>query len=115
MVGEKFRDLAVDEVMHEYQQGDNVGQMLDESDTNTRYNEALARVQSLMEWQQSCWHGKWSQFWSVWLVSLRRKFLNIDGYARVQAIEMCQARTMTDQALFKQQSEKKGLLGGLLK
>lgn len=114
MAGEKFRDLAVDEVMHEYQQGSDVGQMLDESETNTRYNQELARVQSYMEWNESCWRNRWSMFWEPWLAPLRRKNLNIDGYARVQAIEMCSAKTMTDQALFKKQAEKKGLLGGLL-
>ena len=110
MNGEKFVDKAKRELMYEYEAGGDVECMLEQTDTNSRVNEQMARWCLLVKFISGNWKGGYKGMFDDMVVGLQRHYLNMDGYSRVQAIEMCQAHTITDKNL-SEKREKGGILG----
>ena len=110
MQGEKFVEQVKRERLYdEYQGGDNVSAMLDQSPTNSRNNEGMARVGTVLDGIFGSWRGNWHNLLGDFTTVLERKYLNMEGFARVQAIEMCGAHTMSEKFV-----EEKKSRGGLL-
>jgi hypothetical protein len=115
--GDKFRDEAVKQTLYqdyEELQANNVSQMLDQSETNSRVNQEMARWCLIARMVEGNWKGSWSHFFGSMVADMQRLNLNMDGYSRVQAIDMCAAHTTTEQALANSGKEKRGGLLGLL-
>jgi hypothetical protein len=111
--GDKFRDEAVRATLNDYQEAGDVRQMLDQSETNSRVNQEMARWCLIARMFEGHWRGSWRHFFGSMVPDMQRLNLNMEGYARVQAIDMCAAHTTTEQALANSGKEKKGGLLGL--
>lgn len=108
---EKFVEQVKRERLYdEYQQGGDVSAMLEQSPTNSRVNEAMARWCMIGSQVSKNWRGKYKNLFGSMFDDIQRHFLNMEGYARVQAIDMCAAHTITEKALL-EKKEKGGLLG----
>lgn len=87
-MGDKFVDTAKQAVLYEFQQGDSVGSMLDQSPTNSRTNVGMSRICLCVSMSRLCWRGKWATLFGDFDTALQRHLLSLEGYARLQAIEM---------------------------
>ena len=110
MPGDKFVDQAKRELLYEFQQGGDVGCMLEQSATNSRVNVAMARWCLVAQRVSESWRGKYAKFFDKMIEDLQRHYLSLEGYGRVQAIDMKAAHTITENAL-KEKKEKGGILG----
>ena len=111
MNGEKFVDQAKRELMYEYEAGGDVESMLQQNDTNSRVNESMARWCLLLKFVSGNWRGNYKVLFDGIIEGVQRHYLNMDGYSRVQAIEMCQAHTVTEKGLNEKSKEKGGIVG----
>jgi len=111
MTGEKFVEQVKRERLYdEYQQGDDVSAMLEQSPTNSRVNEGMARVCTVLDAVSDNWRGSWHNLFGDFTVALQRHYLNMEGFSRVQAIEMCGAHAMSEKFI-EEKKAKGGLLG----
>ena len=110
--GDKFSERAKNQLLYEYQEGSEVGQMLEQSETNSRTNQEMSRFVFFCKGFGNGWKGNWSKVFDNVVIDIQRLYLSLDGYARVQAIDMQSAHTITEQQL-QQKAEKKrgGILG----
>lgn len=86
--GDKFVDTAKQALLYEFQQPDTLGAMLDQSPTNTRTNIQMSRVCLCIGMTRITWRGNWATLFGDLDQALQRHLLSLDGYARLQAIEM---------------------------
>lgn len=109
---ETYGEQMKQRLMYERQSGDAIRAMLEQNSTNTRVNSDLAKVCAIFDDITSRWRGKWKNLMGDYTTILQRNYMALDGYARVQAIEIAQSSSITGEAL----SEKKkrgGLIGWL--
>lgn len=107
-----YRDRAVQQLLYDHSQGDEIRAMLEQSATNSRVNQQMAWWCVLCEQVCGSWAGNWRNLFGEMATSLQKHLLQLEGYARVQAIDMAMSRTTTEKQLLQQ--EKKGGLLGLL-
>lgn len=110
-----WSDAIKEETMNEYQQGDLSGQMLEHSETNTRYSGAMVPVCTLLYWTTVAWKGKYGKLFEGLSRVLQLEYLNLEGYSRLQAIDISKARVAAPvgPGLGGEESKKGGLLGWL--
>ena len=107
----KFVDLAKEQVLYEFNEGGDVERMLTMGDVNSRVNEAMARWCVAVGGVVANWQGPYQNLINV-SSDLQKMMLNLEGYSRLQAIEMKSRATLADMNAAEQQ--KKGGLLGLL-
>lgn len=108
---EKFVDRAKQELFYEYEGGnDNVRLMVSQSAANSRVNEQMARWEMSVLAITSSWHGKWQNMFEPIMQQLETHFLNLNGYSRVQAIEMAGQASVGQREVI-EPKERGGLLG----
>lgn len=85
----KFVDLAKEEVLYAYEGGsDDVRMMLERGDANSRINMEMGRWQMSVKGDTSTWLGNWCDLFDDVVDELERAYVVLNGYSRVQAIEM---------------------------
>jgi len=109
--GEKFVDLAKEQTLYEFNEGGDVELMLERGPVNSRVNQDMARWCVAVEGVVANWDGPYQNLIDV-SGSLQEMMLNLEGYSRLQAIEMKSRATLADMNAAEQQ--KKGGLLGLL-
>lgn len=110
---DKFRDRAVEKRLMEYRRGGSGAElMLEQSDTNTRINEEMVKILLLEEWTKRTWKGRYQYILEEIGEVVQRLYLNLEGYARVQAIDMLKASSVTSDVL-RDEKKHKGLIGML--
>ena len=108
---EKFiEEVKRERLYDEYQQGNDIESMLQQSPTNSRVNQGMSRVVVLLDFLSGNFRGSWNSLFGNITTDLQRHYLNMEGYSRVQAIEMCRAHTMTTKFM-DEKKEKGGILG----
>ena len=110
MPGEKFGEQAKRQLLYEFQGGDDVGHMLEQGATNSRVNESMTRFCLVAQRVNEVWRGKYKDMFAKMVEDLQRHYLNLEGYSRVQAIDMRAAHTITEKALL-EKKEKGGIIG----
>jgi hypothetical protein len=106
---QNFREHAVQqETMYDYAQSDAIRSMLEQSPTNSRVNMEMARVCAISETYSEHWEGGWKGFTKELSAIFQRHYLQMDGFARVQAIDMAKAHSSTEQALGRSEQEQEG-------
>lgn len=106
-----FRDRAVQSLLYEHDNSDAVRAMLEQSPTNSRVNQAMAWWCVICDQVCGNWKGAWKNLFGDMVTSIQKHQLNLEGYSRVQAINMSASRTVTEQGLQQQQGKKGGILG----
>lgn len=107
----KFRDDMVERRLYEYRKGGSGADlMLEQSETNTRVNSAMVKLLILEEYTKRVWRGEYRFILEDIGELVQRLYLGLDGYARVQAIEMLKAQSVTGEVL-REDRKRKGLLG----
>ena len=101
-------------LMHERQNSDAIRSMLEQSPTNSRVTERMARICTAVDDITSHWRGNYKNLFGNFTTTLQRYFMNVSGYARVQAIEIAQAQSVTGEALQAEKKKRGGLAGWLL-
>lgn len=108
MTLEDFGDIAKQKLMYDYYDNDAVSGMLEWSETNSRLNEDMSKwVMSTVAVVERM-EGKYVNLLYGWDMRLQKLYLNMDGYARQQAIEMRGAETRAEEE--RQKEEKRGFL-----
>lgn len=100
-------------LMHERQNSDAIRSMLEQSPTNSRVTERMARVCTAVDDVTSHWRGHYQNLFGNFTTTLQRHFMNVQGYARVQAIEIAQAQSVTGEAIRDENKKRGGLMGWL--
>ena len=86
---DKFVERAKEAVFYEMEGGnDDVRLMLQIGEANSRANTEMGRWQLSGFGLTDCWKGKWQGMFSEHGDRLERFYLILNGYSRVQAIEM---------------------------
>jgi len=111
MIGEKFVEQAKNQLLYERQGGGGVEVMLARSSTNTRVNQEMARLSLILTAICTNWRGNWYGLFADLVADMQCLNLGMDGYARVQAIQMAGAQTTTAGEVVS--AEKKGGFLGL--
>lgn len=113
MAVEKFGERAKEALLYEYMDDTTMGSMLEQTVTNSRTNEGMAIWIMSVKGITGNWKGNYKDMlFNEELnmeVVLQRHYLNMNGYARQQAIEMVGAKTSAEFAMA--EKKKKGLLG----
>lgn len=89
--GDKFVDTAKQALLYEFQQPDTLGAMLEQSPTNTLTNIKMSQVCLCLTMAQRAWRGKYKTLFGDLDQDLQRHLLSLEGYARLQAIEIHKA------------------------
>jgi hypothetical protein len=87
--------------------------MLEQTDTNTRLNEDIARVSITLEDITSHWKGNWKNLMGDFPTALERAYLGIEAFGRQQAIEIAQATNLVGQGVA-EEKKRGGILGWIL-
>jgi hypothetical protein len=97
-------------LLHERQNADAIRSMLEQSPTNSRVTARMARVCTAVDDVTSHWRGGYQNLFGNYTTTIQRYYMNVDGYARVQAIEIAQAQSVTGEAL-KEERKRGGVMG----
>lgn len=109
---DKYRDRAIQEELYEFWHGGSgVEVMLEQSETNSRTNERMSALLSIMAYTETCWRGKYKDLYRGMVDIIQRHYLNLDAFARGQAIEMVKASAMNQPEFEEQKKSKRGILG----
>lgn len=98
-------------LMYERTSGDAIRAMLEQNPTNSRVNERMARICTALDDVTSHWRGKYKNLLGDYTTILQRMYLQLGGYARVQAVEIAQAQSVTGEMVEKK--KRGGLIGWL--
>jgi hypothetical protein len=112
MPEQTFRDQAVNQLMYTHQQGGDVGLMLDQTPTNSRVNPKMAQFCLILHHTSYLWRGNYKTLFGDIEDQIQRHYLNMEGYSRVQAIDMSAAHSVTQEAL--QAKQKRGGILGMI-
>lgn len=108
---ENYVDVAKKRLMYEHQQLDDIGQMLSHSETNTRLNQELVQLSTILYYQRLAFKRNWSKLLNELDLILQQYYLNLEGYSRIQAIDMARAQQGVIPPQQQPETKKKGLLG----
>jgi len=110
---EKWRDLAVEATLWESQRGGDIELMLKRSRTNSRINEKMGRWIMAVNGITKNWHGKYKDLLGDISGELQDHYLNMEAFARNQAIELAAAVAKANAPVAAAPEEKKrgGILG----
>ena len=108
---DKFVEEAKRRLMYERESGnDDVSLMLDYGGVNTRLNEEMGKCKISFNGVVSCWSGAWNENFKGLFDDLERFYLGLNGYARVQAIEMRGQSAIAEREVM-EKKERSGILG----
>lgn len=108
---DKFVEQAKDEVLYSYEGGsDDVRMMLSMGEANSRSNMEMGRFSVSTCGLTNCWRGNWKGMFGELPLSLESKYMILNGYSRVQAIEMRGQSTIAGKELL-EKKERGGILG----
>lgn len=107
-----FGESMKQQLMYTRQNADAIRSMLEQSPTNSRVSARMARICTAIDDVTSHWRGKYKNFFGDYTTTLQRQFMNVDGYARVQAIEIARSQSVTGEVL-KEENKRGGLMGWL--
>lgn len=108
---DKFVELAKDNVLYSYEGGsDDVRLMLERGEANSRINMEMGRWQMAVAGVTSCWRGNWKDMFADVGEVLERDYMVLNGYSRVQAIEMRGQGTVAQKEVLEKR-ERGGVLG----
>lgn len=85
-------DNQKQQMYDEYQESNDIGAMLDQSETNTRFNNPLALFDLFSVASEFAWRGNYRTVLSRYSQRLQRIYLNYEGFARNQAIQMARGK-----------------------
>ena len=108
---DKFVEKAKDEVLYSYEGGsDDVRMMLSRGEANSRSNMEMGRFAMAVGGITSNWKGKWKDMFAELENILESKYMILNGYSRVQAIEMRGQSSIAGREVL-EKKERGGLLG----
>lgn len=90
----EWLDKQKEQMYDEYQESNDIGAMLDHSETNTRFNNPLALFKLFGVASEFAWRGNYRTLLSRYCDQLERIYLNYEGFARNQAIQMARGKVM---------------------
>lgn len=111
MLGEKFVDQAKEQYLYEGESGGDIGLMLEQTATNSRVNEKMARWIISVTMVVSGWRGNYQNLFGDFGTDIQRLYLNMEGYSRKQAIELAGASRPTMGGGMVGEEKKAGLAG----
>lgn len=109
---EKFVERAKEAIFYESEGGGNedVRMMLSRGDSNSRVNQEMSNIELSYFGVVSCWRNNWKLIFEGCLDGLERMYINLNGYSRVQAIEMRGRGTVAQRDLI-EPKQRGGILG----
>lgn len=108
---DKFVEIAKQKLFYESDGGtDNVRLMLSRTQANSRVNEEMARWEMAVLQITACWTGAWKHTFAPLAEMLEDNFMNLNGYSRVQAIEMAGQQSIGEKEVLAEK-ERGGILG----
>lgn len=111
MPNESWADRAKEGLLYEYDHShDDVALMLTRTPTNTRVNQDMGRFILSVREVSDCWKGSWRSCFSQLADGLETMYLGLNGYARVQAIEMRGKSAIAEREVL-EPKERGGILG----
>lgn len=107
---QSFREQAIQQQLYEFQEGGDVERMLEMGPVNSRVNTEMAWWCLAVAGVASNWTGKYRNLFGCIENDLQRMMLVLDGYSRMQALEMRGRQTIAEYQA-SQEKAKGGLLG----
>lgn len=108
---DKFVEKAKQEVLYDYEGGnDDVRLMLSQGEANSRVNEEMGRWGMAVGNLSRCWRGSWFDLFGGWGEELERRYICLNGYSRVQAIEMRGQSAIAEREVL-EKKQRGGVLG----
>ena len=108
---DKFVERAKERLLYEFEGGnDDVRLMLERSDVNSRANCDMGRWTNAVVGVCDSWKGNWKGLLNYMGDQLEQKYLILNGYSRVQAIEMRGKSAVAEREVL-EKKERGGLLG----
>jgi len=110
---DKFVDLGKEAVLWASQRSGDIELMLKRSRTNSRVNEQMARWIMAVSSITKHWRGKYKDLFGDIYGEIQDQYLNIEAYARKQAIELvsAQARASMPAEMAPEVQKRGGILG----
>lgn len=110
---EKFRDVVTNQLLYEYQASDGSGKMLDQSETNSRINRDEGLWFMLLRSMTRNWKGNYENMFFKepynLEVVMQRHELQVEAFARKQAIEYKYSTSKAEEAEMNDK-KRKGIL-----